>query len=64
MLISGLMCGILSAIAKIFESSRLPPKVRVCINYGSKCFTFHGILLVKILFSLCVLREILTCNVV
>lgn len=42
MLISALMCGILSAIAKIFENSRLPPKVRACVNYGSKCFIFHN----------------------
>lgn len=49
MLISALMCCILSATVKIFENSRLSLKVRACINYGSKCFTLHGILSYKVL---------------
>lgn len=65
MLISALMCGILSAIAKIFENSRLPLKVRAYVNFSSKCFALYGILSDKVLskFFLCVLKEIVICNV-
>lgn len=48
MLISALMCGILSAVGKILENSRLPLKVRACINYGSQCFAPCGILPSKV----------------
>lgn len=42
MLISALMCGILSAVGKTLENSRLPLKVRACINYGSQfCSLWH-----------------------
>lgn len=49
MLISVLMCGILSTIARVFENSRLPLKVRTHVDYGSKCFTIYGILSDKVL---------------
>lgn len=49
MLISALMCIILSATAKMFENSRLPLKVRACVNYGSKCSALYGILSDKVL---------------
>jgi len=46
-LISALMCGILSAITKILENSRLPLKVRACVNYGSKCYALYAYFQIK-----------------